>query len=214
MNILVFGDSIAWGAWDHEGGWVARLHKDVSAVMLGQHEPLQAKITYMYNVGRSGDTSSQVLARFDQEADVRGFGDVVIFQVGVNDTLTEIATNEPKVSYEDFVSNMETLITKAKTFASTVLVIGLLPVDDTQVDPVPWKTETAYRLEIVTKYHHALKETCERTGTDFLDLFDRFSGEEGAKLMYDGLHPNTPGHELIYQEVKNYLEERNTFITV
>jgi len=27
VNILVFGDSITYGAWDEEGGWVQRLRK-------------------------------------------------------------------------------------------------------------------------------------------------------------------------------------------
>lgn len=39
-KIIVFGDSIAYGKWDHEGGWVCRLRKYVDN---------------MYNIGKNGN---------------------------------------------------------------------------------------------------------------------------------------------------------------
>ena len=73
-NILVFGDSTAWGAWDLEqSGWVNRLwlffarHRD-------EHEDME-----VYNLSISGGTTTDVVRRFKAEAGERE-PDVIIFQ--------------------------------------------------------------------------------------------------------------------------------------
>ena len=94
MNILVFGDSIAYGANDLElGGWVNRL---------GLH--LDKKYDYDYNVfnfGVSGEITTEVLARFDSECKARcgkqGNETVIIFAIGINDTsMLSYNTQEPR----------------------------------------------------------------------------------------------------------------------
>jgi lysophospholipase L1-like esterase len=54
-TICVFGDSITWGAYDPErGGWVNRLRND-----------LEKKEIESYNLGISGDTTADLLKRFN-----------------------------------------------------------------------------------------------------------------------------------------------------
>ncbi len=62
-GILVFGDSISYGAWDIEGGWVSRLRKFLDKKNLSE-ENFDCKV---YNLGISGDNSSGVLNRFEFE---------------------------------------------------------------------------------------------------------------------------------------------------
>ena len=58
MKILVFGDSIAYGANDYElGGWVNRLRLDFDKKTDYEIE--------VFNLGRSGEISEEVLNRFD-----------------------------------------------------------------------------------------------------------------------------------------------------
>ena len=74
QTICVFGDSIAWGASDSEkGGWVERLK-----IYMGEH-----RSGNVYNLGVSGDTTNDLLERFEQEAKARE-SDVIIFAVGTN----------------------------------------------------------------------------------------------------------------------------------
>ena len=64
-QILVFGDSVAWGAWDKEGGWVARLRKLVDERTLSTPEFHNVDFFMVYNLGVSGDTSKWLLKRFE-----------------------------------------------------------------------------------------------------------------------------------------------------
>ena len=72
MVITVFGDSVAWGAFDEKkGGWVDRFklhHSDC-----------------VYNLGVSGDKSFDLLKRFQVECVARK-PNVIFFAVGINDS--------------------------------------------------------------------------------------------------------------------------------
>jgi hypothetical protein len=60
-SIVIFGDSISWGAWDMEkGGWVNRLWFFAA----------ERKENYVqiYNQSIDGGTTETILARFESEA--------------------------------------------------------------------------------------------------------------------------------------------------
>ena len=81
VQVLVFGDSIAYGARDGEGGWVQRLRK-----FLDERNLMGCLI---YNLGVSGDTVQGLLERFEFETEQRmrkGEEAVFIFEVGINDS--------------------------------------------------------------------------------------------------------------------------------
>ena len=63
MNVLIFGDSITWGAYDPEqGGWATRLRN--------YFEEKDNDID-VYNLGISGDTTADLLERIEIEAKSR-----------------------------------------------------------------------------------------------------------------------------------------------
>ncbi len=70
MKILIFGDSIAYEAWDREDGWVTRLRKFVDDKILSAPEE-DNYYHHIYNLGISGDTSTGVLNRFHAEMNAR-----------------------------------------------------------------------------------------------------------------------------------------------
>ena len=85
-QILIYGDSITYGAWDTEqGGWVARLRK-----FLDNKADEDEKYYYLvYNLGISGNNSTDILSRFEFEAKqrVREEGEtIIIFALGTNDS--------------------------------------------------------------------------------------------------------------------------------
>jgi lysophospholipase L1-like esterase len=49
---------------------------------------------------------------------------------------------------------------------------------------------------------HAAKEN----KLSFIDLYDYFTKKNYKKLLSDGLHPNTEGHEVIYTKVLSKLK--------
>jgi lysophospholipase L1-like esterase len=47
---------------------------------------------------------------------------------------------------------------------------------------------------------------CKENDLLYLELIDLFKGQED-KFLFDGLHPNTEGHKLIYKKVKPEIEK-------
>ncbi|MCA9343235.1 hypothetical protein KC950_04470 [Candidatus Saccharibacteria bacterium] len=83
-RILIFGDSITWGAWDSKSGWATRLknYTDNQAIK-------STSDTYdtVYPLGISGDNTDKFLKRFETELVNRIDEDsntVVVIALGIN----------------------------------------------------------------------------------------------------------------------------------
>jgi lysophospholipase L1-like esterase len=201
---LVFGDSIAYGAWDTGGGWVQRLRKNFDSKKMGH---------IVYNLGIPGDDTSMLLRRFESEIKSR-IGDeptqklLIIFAIGVNDAPYVRKLKNNWTPREKFRENVEALIEKARKFTDKIVFVGLLPVDEKLVVPVPWDTPLGkidYKNNDLQYYNSVLKVICDTPKVEFIDLFNRFRDLKYQKLLHDGLHPNTKGHKLMYKLITEYL---------
>ncbi len=203
-NILVFGDSITYGSWDLEGGWVDRLKHSLLGKSLDSKFEEYFEV---YNLGVPGDTTSDLLLRFNREAKSR-FGNkdktVVLFQVGVNDS-TVLSSSSRKVSQKEFEKNLTTLIKEGKNYAYFIMFIGLTPVIDEQVSPIPWSPNESYIDSEIKSYDTIIRKVSNKTGVEYLDLFDEISREEYKNYLEDGVHPNSEGHRIIFETVKENL---------
>ncbi len=93
MRVLVFGDSITQGFWDVDGGWVSRIRKTYDQKAIDTDDYDQPTI---FNMGVSGNSSDDVLVRFDNETKVRANEELsFVFAIGVNDARTK-CWNRPK----------------------------------------------------------------------------------------------------------------------
>ncbi len=108
INILVFGDSITYGAWDKEkGGWVNRLR-------LALENDDSNNYYTIFNLGISGDVTESIKNRFDNECKIRfnkNDNTIIIFSIGISDT--QNVKDEDRVSLETFRNNIITLINSA-----------------------------------------------------------------------------------------------------
>lgn len=205
MQILVFGDSITWGAWDKEGGWVQRLkgYLDNKTLTEAGFEG------YVYNLGISGDITADVLKRFEFETKQRvEKGDKVmfIFSIGSNDSEWVNDKNSLNVKPEKFKNDLEKLIKLSKKFSSRIVFVGLIPVDESKVDLIPWAKDRSYKNEFIKKFDSIIKLVCEKNKIQFIDLFNKFISIDYKILLEDGVHPNSKGHELIYEIIKKELK--------
>ena len=76
-RICIWGDSIVYGGGDvEEGGWVNRL-----ALYLRRED----RDHRVYNLGISGEITTETLVRFEVEAAARDL-EQVVFAIGINDT--------------------------------------------------------------------------------------------------------------------------------
>ena len=99
--ICLFGDSITWGAWDTErGGWGARLRN--------YFETNDYDIE-LYNCGVSGDTTDELIKRFDVECTARA-PKIIIIAIGINDSLYINSEDNPQTPLHKFQDNVKIII--------------------------------------------------------------------------------------------------------
>ena len=203
-HILVFGASTTYGAWDSEGGWVARLRKFLDEKTISSNYKREGLI---YNLGVSGDKTEDVLKRFESETKARlGQSNeiILIFHVGINDTIFNEKLNATEVSPEQFSKNFKLLIDKAKKYSKKIILVSYMPVDK-RVDPIPWAAGRSYKNEFVGEFDRVMASVSKNEGVHFIEVFKRFIDTDYSKLLADGVHMNDEGHKKLYELVKDYL---------
>jgi lysophospholipase L1-like esterase len=200
MQILIFGDSLTYGAWDKEGGWVQRLRKYIDEKYPQKHE--------IYNLGVSGDTSKDILERFEIETKARWWQTphVIIFQIGTNDSaLLASKRNSEWVSPKEFERNVRKLIFEARKITEKVFFVSEPSVEEKKTRPVPWAKDVSYTNDNIRKYNEIVKEICDKEKIGFIDILPDFKKQDIGQLLQDGVHPTNSGHEIIFRTVRDFL---------
>lgn len=160
-------------------------------------------------MGVSGDNTEDLLQRFETEVRARIDEDektLILIEIGINDLQFVLADKKYRVSPEKYKQNLLKLIKIAQKYQADLVFVGLTPVDDSLVDPTPWKSGSSYRLEFVQKYEEFLKEISKEENVPFIELMSKFMETDFKSLLTDGLHPNSEGHKIIFEEVMKYLQ--------
>jgi lysophospholipase L1-like esterase len=206
--VFLFGDSITWGSWDREhGGWAQRLRAEVDRIQLERTEMWCP----VYNLGIPGDTATGIAGRIASEIRARhepAQEVVIVVAVGINDSMVELPSGEGVVQIADFTSALASIHEVAKMFAAKVGFVGLVPIEERLLNPLPWNSSRAYTYERALLFDRALATFCLERQLPFLDLWSALSAQPWKELLHDGLHPNGAGHERIYQEVRSLVMNR------
>ncbi len=188
-KLVVFGDSItALGTWG----------KDAA-------EELNV---YFYNAAMGGITSAQGIDRFNAVVK-NSEADFVTICFGQNDLIMN-TYNTPKVSLEDFRSNMTRLVEMTKEINATPILLTTNPLNPdlfwsaqgqkkenyTEVggDPLAWLDE----------YNKVTREVAESTNTDLVDMRSKFSEKYYRNTLSDGIHLNARGNEIFKNALLEY----------
>lgn len=197
INILVFGDSITYGAWDkNKGGWVNRMR-------LAFENDNSENNYNIFNLGISGEITEEIKNRFDFECNARydkESNTIIIFAIGINDT--QDVNGNDRVSLKTFSNNISSLIINARKYSNNMLFIGLTQVDESKVVPLPWDKEKSYFNEKILKFDEELERVCLSNNVNYLNVYNLIE----IKELSDGLHPNELGHQKLCDEVKNKIE--------
>ena len=207
MDICVFGASNAYGAFDRDGdGWVGRLRKYAEGAV--------AQITdtdLVYNCGVSGDTTKDLLRRFEVEytARIKGLNRwnrecAILFEIGKNDCATD-KKKEIGVPLKTFEVDLKKLIKSAHRFTSKIVFMTILPVDEKYSAPWVGDQNISYKNENIKRYNAALRKACMELGVPLADTFLAFSESEYKSLLEDGVHLNSRGHQKLFEVVKPIL---------
>jgi lysophospholipase L1-like esterase len=199
--ICAFGTSTTYGAWDIEGGgWVNRLRR---------HLDETGSKDLIYNAGISGDTTKDVLERFDVECKARckeakAYKEpfVILFSVGGNDAY--LLNGRVMVSKSAFRRNIRALITKASRYTKKIFFVEMHLVDESKTTPIPWNRKISYINRTTMEYNEILAEICDEKKVPLIRNTDKFT-KNYKSMLSDGLHPSDKGHEEIYKAVKAFL---------
>lgn len=149
------------------------------------------------NLGHSGDTTEQILYRFDR--DVLPFQPKILFIfAGVNDFRTGIKAQES-------IENLQAIRERCLEEEMVPVFITPLPVNPVllakaqfvQAPPADWRKQQREICNWVLKQRNFIDITAEMTDSD---------GNLKAELTTDGLHPDAPGKEIIGKAVENWLK--------
>ncbi len=188
-NIGAWGDSITYGAGDEESlGWVGRLRR-----RLEKDRDIET-----YNLGISGETSSDLLKRFAIELDsVRP--ELILIAIGTNDAMfKQGAEHTRQVSLDTYKENLRQLFSLAKQASKHVFAVGLTIADDARTQPMPWGTEgKSYQAAILKEYDEVLQATAKEEGIPYIRMWDVLTTDDLA----DGIHPNAAGYEKMYSAI-------------
>lgn len=209
-NLLIFGDSITWGAWDEEsGGWAQRLRNELDK------RTIKGEIYCVtYNLGVSGETTEFLLERLESEIKARvepGEESILIFAIGANDSQWINKQKKNRCSPQDFNSNIQKIIKTAEKYSKKIIFLGITPIDEKKVDPIPWAMDRSYKDKFRKEFNDLIKSACQDSKVRFIDVFDKLMDSGYKENLLDGVHPNAGGHKKIFKIVKDFLN-RNKII--
>lgn len=201
MRVLIFGDSITYGAWDSHGGWADRLKQKVHQKAIDDHAD-GAKTFQLLNVGISGDTSRSLLHRFEPEIQARQSKtrpSTIFICIGANDTLGHPSLDDVNISLNEYRDNITKLIAIARKYSDKIYLVGLPCLGDETVEFIGMH----YSRERIKTYDDACRAICEQEQIPFIDIFTPYTESKDITGLYseDLLHPNDAGHELIAETV-------------
>ena len=190
-KICVWGDSIAYGAWDKEGGWFARLRK--------HYYDLNDDLAF-YNLAVNGETTDTLLKHFAAECEARR-PNICLIEVGVNDSSAIDKPDNPKVEFSRFKKNIKKICKIAKKYSERIIFLGITPVDEAKSNPVQFSCLCYYTNENILAYNQAINDLCDANRVQMISFYNVL----GVEDLPDGLHPNESGNEKIFEEVKGKL---------
>lgn len=206
-GILCFGDSITYGQGDEEKkGWCGRLKEWFEK---------KEEDNGIYNLGIGGQTSGELLKRFEIECEARmrfkheGDAYTIIISIGTNDTKYEgkISQKTARVNEEDFRNNIKALIKEAKAQNAKTAFLGITPVKEDAANSRGFGVY--FQNERINKFNNIIKEECKKERIGFLDINEKMLVKNYKKMLADGLHPNSKGYDFMFEKIKEFLLKDN-----
>jgi len=187
VRICYIGDSFVNGVGDpYFLGWAGRLSS--------MNQNKKQKITH-YNLGVRRDTSSDILARWEKEAEIRlpKFSiNCTVFSFGLNDTVIE--NGRVRVSLVNSMKNIRLILARAKV-KYNVVMIG-----------PPAINNDKHNARIKT-YDEAYSTVCNMLNISYLSLFNRLVDDMEWReevSLNEHAHPTQKGYELLAKYIYSW----------
>ncbi len=204
INILIFGDSITFGKGEFPKiGWAGRLKNYFEL----EEKDIRNRV---YNLGISGDTTCRLLKRIENEIQTRIYSNyptdkcLIIISIGINDCISVGDVHKCKTNPILFEKNLKLILKIVKKYSNDIIFIGLNPIDEKKT--MPFNLNNYLTNFNVRKFNEIIKNISIQENIHFLDYYSYFISQEYEKLLYDGIHPNNKGYDLMYSLLINFLQ--------
>jgi len=207
-SVIIFGDSIVYGKWDMDaGGWSNRLKlwaMDTFFESKGEH------LIHIQAIGLPGSNSSECLKILAHNISVYtnegNSGRYVFFALGINDMALHVDSDKRRVPIELFGGNISKFIAEVRSKDCTPVLLTITPVSEDkkgEIQNVLGEVRFNKDIEI---YNLAIETIGRENGVQVINVYNLFL-KAGIDIVLadEGLHPNTEGHILIYELVRDYL---------
>lgn len=196
-NIGMIGDSIAHGYYDEQDlGWFSRLGK----LIVSENEG-----TYFFNnMSQSGDNIADSCNRAIFETLSRHF-DLILVNVGIND-LRRRKNSDLQLDFSEGARLMywHKLLDILSQTKAQIVVMDLTPVIEKRYA----KEASLVRYNSdVERYNLQIKEVCKERKIRFFERYKDWKSRNLETLYKDATHPNAKGHQIMAEEIYQYLEE-------
>jgi lysophospholipase L1-like esterase len=189
-DILIFGDSIAYGIGDPLlGGWVD---------LLKRYTWEKKPDLNVYNFCIDGNTTRDLLVRLSiQSAQTLYQKDAIFIAIGVNDSIT-YKDGTSLMDEDEFRSNLTKLAQQAKEFTQNVYLVGLAQVDESLTSPFPGsRTGKTWSNKRIGEFEKIISEVASEQQLPFIPMFDILKNSD----IFDGLHVNTIGQKKMFDRI-------------
>lgn len=199
-RIIFAGDSVTdmgsnqplgEGLSDKVGRGYVRVVENMLAVW---YPELNFRIT---NAGTSGNTSRDLLARFERDVTSQN-PDWVSICIGINDVWRQFdvpAILDATVLPDEYESNVESMILAVKEKVKGIFILSPYYIEPLSEDPMRRRMD---------EYGEICRRLAEKHGCEFVDFQRMFSDyckyQHSSRLAWDRVHPNQMGATLMARE--------------
>ena len=151
-----------------------------------------AENPYLINKGVSGETTPQILGRFNDDV-ISLSPEAVIILAGIND----IAQNTGYISVSEIFANIINMVEISHSNNITPILCSVLP-----ASKIAWRPDIK-SADLVIELNEKLKGYCIENNMVYVDYFSSMVGEKKelrSDLTYDGVHPDKKGY-LIMEKI-------------
>lgn len=141
------------------------------------------------NRGISGQTTPQMLVRFEQDV-VRLKPAAVVILAGTNDVAGNTGPSTPEMTEDNF----RAMAAIAKAAGIRVVLASILP-----ASAYPWKP-SLQPAETIREINAWMKDFCANEGLVYLDYYSALADDKGGMregTSKDGVHPNAKGYAVM-----------------
>jgi len=200
-TIGVIGDSIAHGLYDAENlGWVARLGQ----MMLKKYPG-----GFVFNnMSQFGDNVADACNRAIFEVNSRKC-ELILVSVGLND-LRRRKNFDLQIDLSEGARIMywNKLLDVLQQSGAKIVVLDLTPVvEDKYTEDA---SLTRYNTDVV-RYNEIIKQICKERKIAFFERYEKWAKRDLNTLYEDATHPNAKGHQIMAEEIFEYLKQ-NKFL--